>query len=80
MQIKNGDIIVVDDKEYVVYSKIEKNEKIYLYLLSNFKPIEIKFGIIEKEAKDSLEIIWAKDQQEKIKLLKLFQKEYNQNK
>jgi len=69
MKINKGEIILLDNKkEYICISTII-NEKIkYIYLISNFKPIEIKFGKINNN-----EITIINDKNEKIKVLKLFQ-------
>ena len=42
MKIENGEIIELDnEKEYICVARLEDNGINYLYLLSNFKPIEI---------------------------------------
>ena len=77
MRIEEGEIVELDNgKQYVVYSVIPENEKNYVYLMSNFKPVEMMFAKeIAGEGSDiSLEII--KDQDEKQKVLELFK---NQN-
>lgn len=45
MKIENGEIIELDnEKEYICVARLEDNGVNYLYLLSNFKPIEIMFA------------------------------------
>ncbi len=78
MRIEEGEIVELDNgKEYVVYSVIPENEKNYVYLMSNFKPVEMMFAKEVTGTSDddiSLEIIH--DQEEKQKVLELFK---NQN-
>lgn len=50
-----NDIIEINDKEYVCFKKIINNDISYVYLISTFEPVEIKFA---KELDDEkLEII-----------------------
>ena len=77
MKINEGEIIQLDNnKEYICFSKISVQNDYYVYLISNFKPLEVKFA---KEISDgdsvSLEII--NDQNQKKKLLKLFTDKQN---
>ena len=46
MEIEKGEIITLDDgKEYICFGRaIAENQKKYLYLMSTFEPIEIRFG------------------------------------
>lgn len=77
MKINEGEIIQLDNnKEYICFSTISVQNDYYVYLISNFKPLEVKFA---KEISDgdsvSLEII--NDQNQKKKLLKLFTDKQN---
>lgn len=77
MKINEGEIIQLDNnKEYICFSTIFDQNDYYVYLISNFKPLEVKFA---KEISDgdsvSLEII--NDQNQKKKLLKLFTDKQN---
>lgn len=77
MKINEGEIIQLDNnKEYICFSTISDQNDYYVYLISNFKPLEVKFA---KEISDgdsvSLEII--NDQNQKKKLLKLFTDKQN---
>lgn len=77
MKINEGEIIQLDNnKEYICFSTISDQNEYYVYLISNFKPLEVKFA---KEISDgdsvSLEII--NDQNQKKKLLKLFTDKQN---
>lgn len=74
MGIAKGEIIALsNNKEYICLNKIaneaNQNEE-YLYLLGNFKPAEIKFGIWHGED-STVEIVNNPEQKEKI--LTLFQ-------
>lgn len=77
MKIEEGEIVELDNgKEYVVYSVIPENENNYVYLMSNFKPVEMMFAkeIVSNDNDISLEVIH--NQEEKQKVLELFK---NQN-
>ena len=77
MKIEEGEIVELDNgKEYVVYSVIPENENNYVYLMSNFKPVEMMFAkeIVSDDNDISLEVIH--NQEEKQKVLELFK---NQN-
>ena len=69
MSQNKGDLIILENhKEYVCFEKITFEGIEYLYLMSNFKPLEIRFAKVIKE--DEIEIIY--NQEEKEKLGKLF--------
>lgn len=45
MNLEAGEVIVLDnDKEYICVSVIEKDGEIYIFLVSNFKPLEVRFA------------------------------------
>ena len=72
MKLENGEVITLDDgKEYIVFNSILKEGVNYVFLISNFKPVEICFAkeIIDGE-NISLEII--NDQKQKKELMKYF--------
>lgn len=72
MKIENCEIIELDnEKEYICVARLEDNGVNYLYLLSNFKPIEIMFAkeIINGE-EINIEII--NNDEEKRHVLELF--------
>lgn len=71
--IEQGQIVLLEDnKEYICVQNIIKDNENFLYLVSNFKPLEVRFAKQIQNSNDfSLEIINNKDQ--KIELLKLFQ-------
>lgn len=72
MKIQNGEILTLaNGKEYVCISSIIENGKNYIYLMSNFKPLEIMFAEAKGEGEDiTLELIESKE--EKLRLLSLF--------
>ena len=60
-----GEIISLENgKEYIIFSKIEEKGVNYLYLMSNFKPIEIMFAIEKYDSK--IEIIGDPELKEKV--------------
>lgn len=73
MKIVEGEIITLsNNKEYICLKTLTDNDIDYIYLMSNFKPLEIKFArqnIVDGE----IEITIINNQEEKEKLLKLFQ-------
>ena len=72
--LEKGEIISIDNKEYICVDKKKEDNNSYVFLMSNFKPLEIRFAkLVNIEGNDiKLEII--NDQEEKQKLLALFQK------
>lgn len=45
MKLERGEVITLDDnKEYICFNSVSKNGETFVYLLSNFKPIKIKFA------------------------------------
>ena len=73
MKIEKGEIITLDNnKEYICFSTLNHEGKDYVYLMSNFKPLEIKFG--EQTIDDGeVNIRIINDQNEKQMVLNLFQ-------
>ena len=72
MKIEEGNIITLDNqKEYICVSKKDYQGDSYIYLISNFKPLEIMFAkeIVEG---DLVTIQKVGDQALKMELLKLF--------
>ena len=60
-----GEIISLENgKEYIIFSKIEEKGVNYLYLMSNFKPIEIMFAIEKYDS--NIEIIGDPELKEKV--------------
>lgn len=71
MNLENGEIIILDNKEYICVSTAEYKNELYACLMSNFKPVEIKFAKkIPDKNNIHLEII--NDINQKETLLNLF--------
>lgn len=76
--LENGEIISLEDgKEYICVSSIENEGNIYIYLMSNFKPLDIKFAKQLTMQEETLKIEVINNQEEKEKVMNLFQKEFN---
>jgi len=74
MKVENGEIIKLDNgKEYICFSSLEDKGTNYIYLISNFKPLEIRFAKVFDD--ESLEII--NNQEEKQKVFELFKNSAN---
>lgn len=73
MKTEVGEIITLDNnKEYICTAKIENENNTYLYLVSNFKPLEICFAREEIKNNENIMTIIG-DVNEKRKIFKLFQ-------
>lgn len=71
-KLKFGEVAVLENnKEYVVFSQIEHNGIDYVYLMSNFKPLEVRFAKQIMDGND-LKLDIVSDQKEKEMLLELF--------
>ena len=57
MNIQIGEIIELDEgKEFICFSTAEMNGNTYIYLMSNFKPLEIKFAKLLNTNSTELEL------------------------
>jgi len=73
MKIESGEIITLsNNKEYICCSTVTDGGVDYVYLMSNFKPLEIRFAK-QKIVDGEIEITIINEQEEKQKVLKLFQ-------
>lgn len=73
MKIVEGEIITLsNNKEYICLKTLTDNDIDYIYLMSNFKPLEINFAR-QNIVNGEIEITVINNQQEKERLLKLFQ-------
>lgn len=73
MKIEVGEAITLDNnKEYICVDTIIYNGNDYLYLISNFKPVEVMFAK-EEIINGEIEITEIEEQNLKLKLLELFQ-------
>lgn len=72
-KLKSGEIIELNNnKEYIVFSQLVHDGVDYVYLMSNFKPLEIKFA--KQFFKDNqLMVEEVSDSKLKKDLLELFQ-------
>lgn len=68
--MRESEIIVINEKEYICFKIIEDNGTKYVYLISNFKPAEIMFA---KELDDERLVI-INEPAEKEYLSKLLEK------
>lgn len=72
-KLKFGEIAVLENgKEYICFSQLEENGVDYVYLLSNFKPLDIKFAR-QSISNGNLELTIIEDQEEKQHVYELFQ-------
>jgi len=77
MKIEKGELITLDNnKEYLCFSTLSNEGVDYIYLMSNFKPLEIKFAK-QQEVNGQIEVTIINQQEEKQKVLKLFQDREN---
>ena len=73
MKIEAGEIIKLsDNKEYICFSTLQDGGIDYVYLMSNFKPLEIRFGI-QRIVENEIQIEVINNLEQKQKVLKLFQ-------
>ena len=72
-KLEFGEVAVLEnDKEYVCFANLTENGVDYVYLVSNFKPLEVRFAKqILENGELRLEII--EDQELKQHLFELFQ-------
>lgn len=71
-KLKFGETAVLyDGKEYICFSELEENGRDYVYLVSNFKPLEVLFAR-QVISNGELELTIIEEQQEKEHLLELF--------
>ena len=73
MKIVEGEIIPLsNNKEYICLKTLTKDDVDYMYLMSNFKPLEVKFAK-QNIVNGEVEITIINNQAEKEQLLYLFQ-------
>ncbi len=74
MKVNKGELITLDnDKEYICFSTISDGGQEYVYLMSNFKPLEVKFASQKITENGEIELEIVNDTEEKQRLLELFQ-------
>ena len=74
MNYREGEVIEVEGKEYIIYSVIPDQDRNYYYLMSNFKPIDMKF-VTDGPQEDEMLVIT--DQEEKLRVFDLFRQKFN---
>lgn len=78
MKIEEGEIITLsNNKEYICVSALNDSGTDYVYLMSNFKPLEVKFAK-QKEENGEIQITIINNSEEKQKVLSLFQNKQSQ--
>ena len=79
MKIEVGEIIALsNNKEYICLDSIKNGNEEYVYLLGNFKPAEVRFGIVRGDGENiSIEVINNPEQKQEV--LSLFQEHQNAN-
>ena len=72
-KLKVGEIAILDDgREFICFDCCEEEGINYAYLISNFKPLEVKF-VIQKQSNEGLELEVIKEKAKKEYLYKIFQ-------
>lgn len=76
-KVETGEIIELDNgKEYICFSTLRDDGEDYIFLMSNFKPLEIRFARqYEQDGEILLEIVG--DRATKERLLELFKAKHN---
>lgn len=78
MKIEQGEIITLDNnKEYICFSTLSEEGQDYVYLMSNFKPLEIRFAT-QKVVDGEVQVTIINNKSEKQKALSLFQSRHQQ--
>lgn len=71
-KLEFGEVAVVDNgKEFIVFKTLEKNNKSYVFLVSNSKPLEVKFAT-QEIVNGELLLKIVEDQEEKLELMEDF--------
>ncbi len=72
-KLKVGEVAILDDgREFICFDCLEEDGINYAYLISNFKPLEVKF-VIQKQSNEGLELEVIKEKNKKEYLYKIFQ-------
>ncbi len=64
--------VLENNKEFICFSRIQENGNDYIYLISNYKPLEIKFAK-QNIVNGELELTIIENQEEKEYVYNLFQ-------
>ena len=72
-KLKVGEVAVLEDeKEYIVFFETMYKDTEYLYLISKFKPVEIRYATQEMQDGELI-LKFVTEKEEKENLLKLFE-------
>lgn len=72
-KLKVGEVAVLDDgREFICFDCLEEDGVNYAYLISNFKPLEVKF-VIQNQSDSGLELEVINEKDKKEYLYKVFQ-------
>ena len=72
-KLKAGEVAILDDgRKFICFDCLEEDGVSYAYLISNFKPLEVKF-VIQKQSSEGLELEVIKEKTKKEYLYKIFQ-------
>ena len=65
--MNKGDVVELDGKEYICFDKAIDNGIEYFYMISNFKPVEIRIvkSSYNENNEEKLEFIFEKEEKEK---------------
>lgn len=73
MKLEKGEIVTLsNNKEYICISTVTDGDNDYVYLLSNFKPVEVMF-VKQKIVNNEVQVTVISNQEEKQKVFNLFQ-------
>lgn len=71
-KLEFGETAVLEDgTEYVCFAQLEENGVDYVYLVSNFKPLKVRFAS-QQIVNGELQLEIVQDQELKLHLLELF--------
>lgn len=78
-KLKYGETVVLEDgKEYTCFANLEDNGKEYVFLISNSKPVEVRFAE-QRLVSGELQIKIILNKELKIYLLNKFTEKYGKN-
>ena len=78
MKLEKGEIITLDNnEEYICANIINYEGTDYVYLISNFKPVKVKFARVKYLENNNLSVVLINDQKQKQALLGLFAQSIN---
>lgn len=72
MNIMQGEIIEVENREYVVFSKIKDDNDLYLLLVSNDKEALIKIAKVLNDNVDDIDLEIIENEKEKKRIIDLY--------